>query len=145
MNVQSTETNARILWVQDEYNGPLNGLIEYQGSSLWFTRNNVEPNSDIHYSMDRSVITETYSLYRLPPSVLDQVIHNHRQYCAVTGAPLNHGDPKRIKRGVTPKRSAEYKHTIIPVDVVNMGAELVSTVTSAQITNLILPRSIILE
>lgn len=31
-------SQAKILWVQDDFDGPVNGVVEYNGEKLWFAR-----------------------------------------------------------------------------------------------------------
>lgn len=130
---------ARILWVQDEYNGPLNGLLEYDGEKLWFTRDDVEIDSEKHYATERS---ETYTMHRLDSVLLEIVTNNHTKYCEETGAPLNHGDPIRLRRrdksGNTHNVS-KYEHSIIPSLITG---DMIGKITEAQIINYKVPHNI---
>lgn len=31
-------SSLKILWVQDDFNGPINGLVSYNGENLWFSK-----------------------------------------------------------------------------------------------------------
>jgi hypothetical protein len=102
-------SRAKILWVQDEYEGPMNGLAEYEGKQVWFSRimkpavvssTNVavpEESKESSDSPDLAEVTRTYTLYELNPQDMELVTNNHSQHCVETGAPLKHGDPIRIK------------------------------------------------
>lgn len=112
-------SDLKILWVQDDINGPLNGIAEYKNEQLWFSKletvpdiNTPVPNikkeeliekddSDDDWNWEHPVDDEVkseealFSLYRLAPDVLSKVTENHIQYCAKTGAPLFHGQPHK--------------------------------------------------
>ena len=109
----------RILWVQDEYEGPMNGLVEYEGEQLWFSRQTnptiisstevptpyVNVESENVQDQRERCNNRLYTLFRLSPNDMKLIIQNHTQYCAETGAPLKHGDPIKIKRHPVIKRS----------------------------------------
>ena len=81
---------VKILWVHDEFEGPLNGLAEYHGDKVWFNRSMISPTD--HSSC------RLYTLLKLEENTLKMVEENHVKYCNETGAPLNHGDPLKIRR-----------------------------------------------
>ena len=115
-------SQAKILWVQDEYEGPMNGLSEYNGEKLWFSRMSNPSiissteipvpyvNSDVENTSDENLSDRLYKLYRLNPTNMFAVSMNHVQHCEITGAPLNHGDPIKIKR--------KTKATKMPTEVI---------------------------
>src|SRR5579871_2717942 len=83
---------ATILWVQDKFDGPTNGLVSYENENLWFCKDGDG---------------DSYKLYRLTEEVSKIVEDEHTRYCEHTGAPLKHGDPTKIKRkGAVNKVSA---------------------------------------
>lgn len=76
---------ATILWVQDEFNGPMTGLAEYNNQKVWFSR------------IDDK---RKYNLISLTNELISQLENNHQKYCKETGAPLKHGDSHQIIRTV---------------------------------------------
>lgn len=143
---------TKILWVQDEYDGPMNGLAEYNQEKVWFSRMNTPT--------DRM-----YELYRLSEQMLIDVTNNHICHCDKTGYPLNHGDPFKIKRrNKGTKISTEvfqgqdeievelerrsmsivkkYEHFIIPSDV---KGELITTIYESDFNNYLVPRTCIMD
>lgn len=86
---------VRILWVQDLHEGPLNGLCEFKGEKLWFSR--ISESSSTQND-NEDLPTRSYVLYKLDPEMLQIVEDNHIAYCNETGSPLNHGDPTKFKR-----------------------------------------------
>lgn len=98
---------AKILWVQDDHDGPMNGLAEYNGDKVWFARidGTTIPSSiyapPVVSSTDIPVPENNiryYCLCRLTDECLKAVTDNHIAHCNETGSPFNHGDPIRIKR-----------------------------------------------
>lgn len=90
----------QILWVHDDFDGPVNGLGLYGGEKVWFARSQ-QP--FIVASGDEALVpvpepVRLYNLTRLSAEVLQIVEDNHVAYCEETGSPLNHGDPMIIKR-----------------------------------------------
>ena len=61
----------KILWVHDHFNGPENGLIEYNSQKLWFQLNK----------------EGTIDLLKLTDEQLELVETDHRDYCQETGRP----------------------------------------------------------
>src|SRR5690349_6253726 len=90
-----TETNEpliTILWVHDNFDGPMNGLCYLNDNiedPLWFSRLYIDQVTEPRNEQE-------YALYRLPN--LPEVEDLHQRYCLETGAPLKHGDPIRMKR-----------------------------------------------
>jgi len=99
---------SKILWVQDELDGPKNGLVDYQGDSLWFSRIDIPPtisstNIPVPLLTQESTldvpslpivpIERFYSLHKLDTNTMQNVVENHTRYCKETGSPLLHGDP----------------------------------------------------
>lgn len=78
------ENKVKILWVNYEIEGPQNGLAEYNGEKVWFSR--ITPLGSLE--PDR-----TYDLIRLIPEDLEKVEADHVKHCEQTGAPKFHGDP----------------------------------------------------
>lgn len=105
-------SNPRILWVQDDYEGPMNGLVEYNGEKLWFSRQvtpkivsstEVPPpepvnESDNNEDEKQKCLNRIYTLVRLSPEHMELIVKNHERYCAETGNPLNHGEPIIMRR-----------------------------------------------
>lgn len=124
-----------ILWVQDESDGPVNGLVNYQDEKLWFSRSTIDESG-----------VRLYNLYRLSEDNLNLITLNHVNYCEDTGAPLHHGDSYKIKsRKATPNKgsgvrcmlsSNEFQHLIVPSDVTG---ELVTTIKETDFLNYHVP------
>lgn len=147
-------TQTKILWVQDEYDGPMNGLSEYNEEKVWFSR----------------IDNRMYHLYRLSEQMLIDVTNNHICHCDKTGSPLNHGDPFKIKRrskankisteafqSIVPSGKDEveleverrsmslvkqYDHIIVPA---NVKGELIIIIKESDFTNYSLPRTCVME
>jgi hypothetical protein len=121
---------AEILWVQDDFAGPMNGLALYEGKKVWFQRiatpvaekeekpfepedkqskkssskeDEAKKSDDIddfeipdEESDDEGPsVIEAYQfqLLSLSPITLETLQSDHEKKCAITGAPLKHGDP----------------------------------------------------
>ena len=97
------QSHIKILWVHDDFEGPMNGLAEYQGEKVWFSRSYIPTtisSTDIPVDdeISDSPPVRFYTLRRLSPDILGAVEDNHAAYCKETGAPLNHGDPIKIRK-----------------------------------------------
>lgn len=120
-------STLKILWVQDDFNGPMNGLAEYNGEKVWFSRQ-TDPNviSSTEVSAPYLIPDQedcknrSYSLFRLTPENLDAVIANHIKYCEEMGAPLNHGDPIRMQGKQVVKRLPAEKNAKVPLKMKTM-------------------------
>ena len=73
---------VKILWMHDEFDGLENGLASYKDEKLWFRR-----------SPDGGV-----DLFRLEEFELFLLEENHERFCKETGAPLAHGDVRKVRR-----------------------------------------------
>lgn len=177
-------SQAKILWVQDENEGPMNGLAEYNGEKLWFARMSnpsVISSTDVPVPYVSSEVeaedeeTENladriYMLYRLSPNDMLSVSLNHIEHCDKTGAPLNHGDPIKIKRktkatkmpteviqSMVPEGKDEvevklerrsmaavkqYDHKVVPSLVTG---ELVTTIKQSEFSNYLVPRTCVFD
>jgi len=120
-NKMSHSNKLSILWVQDEYDGPMNGLAEYNGEKLWFSRLNtpsIISSTEIpvpYNTIENTFNDRSYLLYRLNEEDLQLVTKNHLEYCKITGAPVNHGDPITIKtRPETSRMDPEVAKSLIP-------------------------------
>jgi hypothetical protein len=93
---------VKILWVQDEYEGPMSGLAEYNGEKVWFSRINtpsIISSTDVPVpDVESATNSRIYYLHRLSPEDLDKLTDIHIDYCSQMGSPLNHGDPMTIVR-----------------------------------------------
>jgi len=152
---------SKILWVQDENNGPMNGLAEYNGEKVWFSR--VDPSKSLvspNYNETDGKKQETsreYALTRLSDDILKMVVENHIAHCEASGGPTNHGDPIRVRRRPrmndqkqteTDAKSPQslnkvvtYKHTINPSTIYG---EHITNIQESQFTNYLVPRRVIM-
>jgi hypothetical protein len=161
---------AKILWVQDEYEGPLNGLVEYQGEKLWFSRTDIPtmisstkiPVPPIKISEPNERI---YTLTRLNKLDLEKVIENHLTYCELTGLPINHGDsliirsskqvakndikivnslPSEDKSEVKalPRPLCDVKSYNHKVNLNNMNGEFVTIIRESEFINYLVPHTV---
>jgi hypothetical protein len=94
---------ATILWVHDYFEVPLNGLAEYKGEQVWFrcdTQHQIVSSTDVEVPIPSKLENSAheYSLLRLSKEDMDLVTKDHLEYCTFSGAPLNYGDPVKIKR-----------------------------------------------
>jgi hypothetical protein len=136
-------SHIKILWVQDEYDGPMNGLAEYNGRNVWFSRLNTPsiispriskifpaeetmsplpteipiPYTNVEISEEQSATDRSYLLHRLTENDMKLVIENHQDHCHETGAPVKHGDPHQIRiRPQITRMDAEVAFASIPKD-----------------------------
>lgn len=113
-------SSALILWVQDEYDGPINGIAEFCGEKLWFSRMDTVPLTEIavlstEENISSSNTQRVYVLYRLTDEMMEAVTNNHLLHCEETGAPKNHGDPIQIRRKQkVSKMKPEVMERLIP-------------------------------
>lgn len=175
-------SKAKILWVQDEYEGPMNGLAEYNGEKLWFSRmsnpliiSSTEVpvpyvNSELEKNEIDNLADRLYMLYRLSSSDMVSVVMNHVEHCEKTGAPLNHGDPVKIKRktkatkmpteviqSIIPQGKEEieleverrsmaavkqYQHSVVPSSITG---EHVATIKQSEFSNYLVPRTCVMD
>jgi hypothetical protein len=155
------DSPPQILWVNDDLDGPENGLALYQGEKLWFVRNTVPPlvSSVPNVPVPPAESSVNYTLIRLTPALLDQIEADHIAYCEASGAPLRHGDPIKIKRNRAPPRIdfSKVGPEGVEVEPVSMGhvkivnrsinyqsifGDYVATVASHEFENLNVPRRV---
>ena len=173
-------SQVKIIWVQDEYDGPMNGIVEYNNEKLWFSRVN---NPAIISSTEIPVpyisnetddcqleLERTYVLSRLNNNDMIAITNNHIAHCEKMGAPINHGDPIKIKRKVQSNKISneaiqsmvpegksdvelqvesralvvikQYDHSIVPGSI---SGEYVTTIKESEISNYNVPRTFIVE
>ena len=127
----SDSSYAKILWVNDHYDGPFNGLADYHGEKVWFCRSMV-PSS------------RSYSLIKLDPKILNIIEEDHKSFCTDTGAPLYHGDPTKIIRNSKPSNSpvTSYNHTYNPQD---LFGTYITTIKEEEFSNYLVPYRITLS
>ena len=134
---------AEIVWVQDEFNGPMNGMCIYENKKCWFSRMSFEGTEE-----------SEYEIYKLDEDVIENIEREHKEYCETTGSPLLHGDPHIITRnkfmrkgeeevGKVEKRSLlevkKYEYKINPMSVCG---EKVGTIKQKCFVNYFLPRRV---
>lgn len=155
-------SRPRIIWVQDEYDGPVNGLAEYNGEQLWFVRQSNPPmisSTEIQLpEQEHDYANRLYTLFRLTPNNLELVVNNHVEYCKETGAALNHGDAIKarrvlnVKRPLAPELKGDVKMTAKGLDDVKMfthqlvpseiTGEVITTVKESEFVNYYVPRTL---
>lgn len=170
----STGSNVKILWVQDEYDGPMNGVAEYNGEQVWFSRFNTPPivsstEVPVPYVAPEEVSApeaqRSYTLQRIDSATMQLATENHIQHCAETGAPVNHGDPIKIRKrpqavrvetdvaktmseGKEETIKAEkramgkfthFKHQIVPG---NIYGEFITVIEESDFSNYLVPRKV---
>ena len=160
-------SRVKILWVQDEDDGPGNGMAEYNGEEVWFSRvksPSIVSSTDVPVPPTSTESNDrVYTLYHLSPEIKAIVQRNHIAYCEETGAPLNHGDPikfkvrsnkVRVEPEMTKATTSEesrvklqpiaqintYVHHIVPGDVTG---EVVTTIHESNFENYLVPRRLI--
>lgn len=130
---------VKILWVHDEFNGPMNGLAEYNNDKVWFERLNDDKESE----------ERNYKLKKVDALYITDVLeNNHKLFCEQTGAPLNHGDPIKINR----KHISSNKNTMITTktfthayDPMNIPGEILIVIKESQFSNYFVPRRVEME
>lgn len=149
--------SVKILWVHDDFNGPMNGLAEYEGEKVWFDRVSNEEQSE-----ERS-----YTIKRVDATLIECVLEpDHKDYCEIIGAPLKHGDPIKVKRSrqmvtkmdiasaippgeesleVQPRVLSQTKRFVHRYDPQCLPGEIITTIKESQFTNYFVPRRIEME
>lgn len=156
--------HTQILWVYDDFDGPMTGLLQYNDENLWFNR--VIELSDIINTNDNNSenVVRKYNLMRLNSDFLKEIKIDHEEYCKQTGAPLNHGDPRIIKkrpqitkydyekinqngedmeatfRSLMNVKLIEHKY-----NTMNICGEFVATINESDIINYFVPHPIKIE
>ena len=162
---------AKILWVQDEFEGPVNGLAEYKGEKVWFARIDgvtvpsslyappIISSTDVPVPIDEIPNYEKhYCLSRLTDECLKEVTLNHLRHSEETGSPLNHGDPIKIRRRAmvnkmkTPIVQEDENMTIRSLGKIttynhkvnpqNIRGEYFDTIKESQFTNFMMPHRV---
>lgn len=163
---------AKISWVQDNFSGPINGMIEYQGEELWFSVANdplFKSSTDVAVpKVESSNEERTFNLLRLSPEVMKEVNDNHIEYCNKTGAPLFHGDPwkkkpvtqavkatsEELKEAlpegkttfeVQPRQMSRVVQHIHSAPILNITGEYVATIKQSDISNYNVAQSFVYE
>lgn len=148
----------QILWINDELNGPENGLAQYHDEKLWFVRNSV-PSVGSVPSTDAETSEVDYTLIRLAPELLAQIEADHIKFCQESGAPLAHGDPVKMRRRaiqtridftqvgsdgveVAPQSMGTVKVIKRAINYQSVFGDYVTTVKSSDFQNLNVPRRV---
>lgn len=84
------ESKVKILWIRTFLNGPADGMGEYNGNKVWFSR---VPDTD-------NIASNTFKLYAVTDQQYDEFLAERKRYCEASGEPLMHGDVEVIK--ITP-------------------------------------------
>lgn len=89
-----------IKWVYHYMDGPFNGMADYQGNPVWFSRLERPPvvsSTDVPVHTitisDDNLNERIYQLIRLDEQTLRRAQADHELYCQNTGMPLTHGEP----------------------------------------------------
>ena len=104
---------VKIIWVNEEYEGPMNGVCEFRGEKIWFMRFNTPSiiSSDIIVNRQEEQDDRLYQLYKLDNQSMETLEENHKKYCEETGAPLFHGDARKIFRD-RQKKQIKFSHNL---------------------------------
>jgi hypothetical protein len=96
---------VKILWVRDQYFGPVNGLAQYQGNKVWFRRVEDEytrpkERSSNDYNNEDKIYPDvkkySFELLQLDESILAGVEADHEEYCKLTGMAAQYGEAHKI-------------------------------------------------
>lgn len=82
----------KIEWVHDNFSGPVNGMVQYNGKSYWFCRTGLP--GTLTSSVDIKIVRE-YSIIEVSNENIEKLNKIHAEYSRLTGSPLKHGDPIR--------------------------------------------------
>lgn len=115
--------SARILWVYIENDGPMQGLAEFKGQKVWFSRITNPPiTSSTDIPIPDAIDTHSqrsYALFHLSEQTLEVITADHIAYCQSTNTPINHGDPIKLSsksiRTHTPKEGETPETVPAPV------------------------------
>lgn len=133
---------AKILWVNEEYDGPMNGFTQFNGNKLWFVRMNTPSiiSTETLVSTNNDESERLYQLYRIDEESTRTLEENHERYCFETGAPLNHGDARKAKPKTETKTSEMKKffHNLPK----NVDSEYVTTLRESEFSNYLVPHRI---
>jgi len=165
------DTPLQILWVNDDLNGPENGLALFQGKKVWFVRNMIP---DVVSSIPTVTVPMkefpeesssdgskpvTYTLIELSPELLEKIENDHASYCEKTGTPLRHGDPWIIKKRapttrmdwskvdpeglpISPKGMASIQSIPRQINYQSIYGDYITTVTSSDFINFNVPHAV---
>ncbi len=163
--------DLKILWVHDEFNGPINGMAIYNDKKVWFKRKNLMSvknyreatldGSSFRYldNDDHDNDDNLYDLYRLPENIIQILEKEHAEYCERTGKPLNHGDiTNRNKINIKTATQVDNSSNSLPqsmLEVINFnpkvdpssvhiaGELIVENINESQFSNYYVPRQIV--
>lgn len=94
---------ATILWVHDDFDGPVNGMASYEGKEVWFCRTvlpGVVSSTDIK-TPNVIDLKREYKLFDLQPDIAKKLTEIHDEYADLMGYPKRHGDGFSLKKSVT--------------------------------------------
>lgn len=90
--------SAKIIWVQDEVDGPVTGMCLYNGEKCWFRRLDTDPTGNL------------YGIYSLTEEQVRLLDEAHVELCKTLGRPLLHGDPYVIQTSMGPDSKNTKTH-----------------------------------
>jgi len=139
--------SAKILWVNEEYDGPMNGIAEYDGTKTWFVRLNTPSIITSHIivsTIGNGGSDRLYQLFKIDEDSMKTLEDNHIRYCEETGAPLNHGDSRKTKHTrqkstvesevVLKQKPSEMKKFIHDLPR-NVQSEYITTIRESEFSN----------
>lgn len=99
--------SLKILWVHDDFEGPMNGIALYNNEKVWFSRLEAPFMVSSTETPLPQPLNRMYKLIRLDEKTLQKVEDDHLAYCKETDAPVYHGDPYKIRR-TTPMNKMDF-------------------------------------
>ena len=130
--------SVKILWVNEEYDGPMNGVADYKGEKVFFVRlgtPSIISSSEVIISSNGEESDRLYQLYKIDEESMSTLEENHRDYSEKTGAPLNHGDPRKVKQRKKGTEVTKFVHNLPR----NVQSEYVTTITESEFSNYFVP------
>lgn len=77
---EAPEIAAKMLWYENWYDGPTDGVCEFEGEKFWFVWTDGE---DDH--------TRIYAVTRIDPEVLAEMVRRHEIYRDICGPHTDYG------------------------------------------------------
>jgi hypothetical protein len=130
----------KILWVHDHFNGPENGLAEYNNKKVWF-----------------QLVNDKFNIIKLSNEKLELIEEDHKKYCQILNKPqlfednYNIRNRTQIKKNISQEGPFEaiqksmtgFKIHIHSYNPLEVEGELITTLNKKDIENYSIPHKIL--